>query len=58
MDKKEIYYVCVCGDGLIARIAKFVGAISYGYGEELNEWIEMPSLVKIRFDIIQKKENK
>ena len=56
MDKKEIYYVNVSDDGVIGRIAKFDGVIPYGYDEEKNEWIEMPSLIKIKFDITDYEE--
>lgn len=56
MDKKEIYYVNVNDDGVIGRIAKFDGVIPYGYDEEKNEWIEIPSLIKIKFDITDYEE--
>ena len=50
MDKKETYYVYRGDNGEIGIIAKFVGAIPYGYDKEKGEWVEMPNLIKIKFE--------
>ena len=56
MDNKETYYVYRGDNGEIGRIAKFVGAVPYGWDKEKGEWVEMPRLIKIKFEITNYEE--
>ena len=56
MDNKEIYYVYVSDNGFIGRVAKFVDGHPYGYDEDAGDWVFMPGLVKIKFDITDYEE--
>ena len=49
MENREMYYAYDNPDGGVSRIAKFVGVVPYAY--ENGEWVYMPGLVKILFDV-------
>ena len=51
---KKQYYVYYRDDGTIGRIAKFEDNLFYGY--EKGDWVEMPGLIKIHFDITDYEE--
>lgn len=51
MDIKETYYVYRSDSGVLGRVAKIVGVNAFGWDKEKKEWVEMPSLLKIKFEI-------
>lgn len=50
-NNKETYYVYRSDDGELGRVAKIVGSNAYGYDKEKNEWVSMPRLIKILFEV-------